>query len=209
MVGAMIVTVLFVIAYVVWRGLFRTDVDTTPVSVDWQDSVQVADQAGLDVVRPRELPAGWTATSVDLVAAGNDPRWGLGVLTDDGDFIGIRQQDTSVDDLVRVYVDEKAEAGDDASVASDVADTWQTWSDSGGDHGFTTELGDDALLVYAYSGASVPIASSRRLRAPSSHCWQTLASASPRSHSASDSSSVVPPASSVRTTSTSSSRASS
>ena len=148
MVGAMIVTVLFVIAYVVWRGLFRTDVDTTPVSVDWQDSVQVADQAGLDVVRPRELPAGWTATSVDLVAAGNDPRWGLGVLTDDGDFIGIRQQDTSVDELVRVYVDEKAEAGDDASVASDVTDTWQTWSDDGGDHGYATELGDESVLVY-------------------------------------------------------------
>ena len=136
MVGALIVTVLVVLAYVVWRGLFRTDVDTTPFAVDWQD-----------VVRPRELPAGWTATSVELFA-GDDPRWGLGVLTDDGDFIGIRQQDTSVDELVRVYVDEKAEAGDDARVASDVTDTWQTWSDDGGDHGYATELGDEAVLVY-------------------------------------------------------------
>ena len=148
MVGAMIVTVLFVLAYVVWRGLFRTDVDTTPVPVDWQDSVQLADQAGLDVVRPRELPAGWTATSVDLVAAGDDPRWGLGVLTADGDFIGIRQQDTSVDQLVETYVDEKADAGDETRVASDITDTWQTWSDDGGDHGFSTELEDDAVLVY-------------------------------------------------------------
>ena len=147
MVGALIVTVLFVLAYVVWRGLFRTDVDTTPVAVDWQDSVELADQAGLDGVRPRELPAGWTATSVELFA-GDDPRWGLGVLTDDGAFIGIRQQDTSVDELVRVYVDEKAEAGDDARVASDVTETWQTWSDDGGDHGYATELGDEAVLVY-------------------------------------------------------------
>ena len=147
MVGALIVTVLIVLAYVVWRGLFRTNVDETPAAVDWQDSVELADQAGLDVVRPRELPAGWTATSVELFA-GDDPRWGLGVLTDDGDFIGIRQQDTSVDELVRVYVDEKAEAGDDARVASDVTDTWQTWSDDGGDHGYATELGDEAVLVY-------------------------------------------------------------
>ena len=147
MVGALIVTVLIVLAYVVWRGLFRTDVDETPAAVDWQDSVELADQAGLDVVRPRELPTGWTATSVELFA-GDDPRWGLGVLTDDGDFIGIRQQDTSVDELVRVYVDEKAEAGDDARVASDVTDTWQTWSDDGGDHGYATELGDEAVLVY-------------------------------------------------------------
>ena len=147
MVGALIVTVLVVLAYVVWRGLFRTDVDETPAAVDWQDSVELADQAGLDVVRPRELPTGWTATSVELFA-GDDPRWGLGVLTDDGDFIGIRQQDTSVDELVRVYVDEKAEAGDDARVASDVTETWQTWSDDGGDHGYATELGDEAVLVY-------------------------------------------------------------
>lgn len=147
MVGALIVTVLFVLAYVVWRGLFRTDVDATPTPVDWQASVQLAEGAGYPVVHPRELPAGWTATSVDL-AAGDDPQWGLGVLTDDGDFIGIRQQDTSVDELVRVYVDEKADAGDEASVASDVTDTWQTWSDDGGDHGFSTELGDEAVLVY-------------------------------------------------------------
>ena len=147
MAGALIVTVLVVVAYVAWRGLFRTDADDTPVAVDWQESVELADQAGLEVVRPRELPAGWTATSVDL-RAGDDPRWGLGVLTDDGDFVGIRQQDASVDTLVEQYVDEKAEAGDDASIASDITDTWQTWTDSGGDHGFSTEIGDEALLVY-------------------------------------------------------------
>lgn len=147
MTGALIVTVLVVVAFVTWRSLFRPDVDDTPRPVDWRESVELAGQAGLQVVRPRELPAGWTATSVDL-RAGDDPRWGLGVLTDDGDFVGIRQQDASVDALVEQYVDEKAEAGDDASVPSDVTDTWQTWSDSGGDHGFSTELGDEAVLVY-------------------------------------------------------------
>ncbi len=147
MIGALIVTVLFVLAFVLWRGLFRADVDETPQAVDWQASVELAQQADLDVVHPRELPAGWTATSVEL-KAGDDPRWGLGVLTTDGAFIGIRQQDTSVDDLVQLYVDEEAEAGDDASVPSEVTDTWQTWSDAGGDHGYATELGDDAVLVY-------------------------------------------------------------
>ena len=147
MAGALIVTVVFVVAFVAWRSLFNADVDDTPQAVDWQESVKLADQAGLRVVRPRELPAGWTATSVDL-QAGDDPRWGMGVLTDDGDFVGIRQQDTSVDTLVELYVDEKAEAGEDASVASDITDTWQTWSDPGGDHGYSTEVGDEALLVY-------------------------------------------------------------
>ena len=153
MTGAMIVTVVFVLAFVAWRALFRGDVDETPPAVDWQESVELADQAGLEVVRPRELPAGWVATSVDL-SAGDDPRWGLGVLTDDGDFVGIRQQDTSVDALVEQYVDEKAEAGEDASVDSEITDTWQTWSDPGGDHGWSTEVGDDAVLVYG----SAPVA---------------------------------------------------
>jgi hypothetical protein len=147
MVGALVVTVLFVVSFVAWRSLFRTDVDDTPVAVDWQESVKLAEQADLRVVHPRELPGGWTATSTDL-SAGDDPRWGLGVLTEDGDFVGIRQQDSSVDDLVDLYVDEEAEQGDDAQVTSEVADTWQTFSDDGGDHGYAAEIGDEAVLVY-------------------------------------------------------------
>ena len=153
MTGALIVTVVFVLAFVTWRGLFRGENDDTPQPVDWQDTVEVAERADLSVVHPRELPAGWTATSVDLVATG-ERRWGLGVLTGDGDFIGIRQEDASIDELVETYVDEKAEAGDDATVASEITDTWQTWSDEGGDHGFSTELDDEALLVYG----SAPVA---------------------------------------------------
>ncbi len=153
MTGALIVTVLFVLAFVAWRGLFRGEGEVTPEPVAWQESVELAEQADLQVVHPRELPAGWTATSVEL-RAGDDPRWGLGVLTDDDDFIGIRQQDASVEELVSLYVDEKADPGDDATVPSEVTDTWQTWSDAGGDRGYATELGDDAVLVYG----SAPVA---------------------------------------------------
>ena len=120
MTGALIVTVLAVLAFVAWRGLWRSDVDTETEAVDWQARVELAQQADLRVVHPRELPAGWTATSTEL-AAGDDPRWSLGVLTDDGRFVGIRQQDTSVSDLVELYVDEDAEAGDDATVVTSVA----------------------------------------------------------------------------------------
>ena len=147
MIGALIVTVLAVLAFVAWRGLWRTDVDNPPVPVDWRSRVQLAQQSDLRVVHPRELPPGWTATSTEL-AAGDDPRWSLGVLTADGRFVGIRQQDTSVSDLVDLYVDEDAEAGPDATVKSAITDTWQTWSDPGGDTGYSTEIGDEAVLVY-------------------------------------------------------------
>ena len=153
LIGAMIVTVLFVLAFVGWRSLFRNDVDDRVEPVDWTESVQVAKQAGLDVVRPRELPDGWTATSVDL-RAGDEPRWGLGVLTDEGRFVGIRQQDTSVSDLVETYVDEDASEGDEVRVDSAVSDTWQTWTDDGGDHGYAAEVGDDVVLVYGSAPAA-------------------------------------------------------
>lgn len=153
MTGALIVTVVFVLAFVLWRSLFRVDADETPQAVDWQESVALAEQVDFRVVHPSDLPAGWTATSVELAATG-DQRWGMGVLTEDGDFIGVRQQDASIDDLVQLYVDEEAEPGDDADVTSDVADTWQTFSDSGGDHGYATEVGDEAVLVYG----SAPVA---------------------------------------------------
>ena len=153
LIGAMIVTVLFVLAFVGWRSLFRNDVDERVEPVDWTESVQLAQQAGLDVVRPRELPDGWTATSVDL-RAGDDPRWGLGVLTDEGRFVGIRQQDASVSDLVETYVDEDASEGDEVRVDSAVSETWQTWSDDGGDHGYSAEVGDDAVLVYGSAPAA-------------------------------------------------------
>jgi len=152
MVGALIVTVIAVLAFVGGRGRWRSDVDNGPEAVDWQARVERARQADLAVVHPRELPAGWRATSTEL-AAGDDPRWSLGVLTDEGRFVGIRQQDTSVADLVELYVDEDAEAGDDATVTSDITDTWQTWSDDGGDVGYSTELGDEALLVYGSAPA--------------------------------------------------------
>lgn len=152
MIGALIVTLVFVLGFVAWRAIFRADVDETTTTVDWRESVSLADEAGYPVVRPSELSEGWKATSVDLVAVG-DPRWGLGVLTDDGDFIGIRQEDRSVDEMVRLYVDEDAVQGDEVTVTSDIASTWQTWSDDGGDHGYSTEIGDEALLVYGSAPA--------------------------------------------------------
>ncbi len=153
MIGALLVTVLFVLAFVAWRGIFRDGGDDFTPTVDWQEQVGFADQAGLAVVRPRELPQGWKATSVDL-RAGDDPRWGLGVLTTAGDFIGIRQQDRPMDDLVETYVDEDPIKGDEVTVPTEVGNTWQTWSDEGGDHGFSTALGDETLLVYGSAPAA-------------------------------------------------------
>lgn len=153
LVGALIVTLVCVFAFVGWRELFRGDMESEVLPIEWQESVKLADSEGLPIVRPAELPEGWRATSVHLRGVGG-VQWGLGLLTDDGAFVGIRQQDVSVSELVQTYVDKAAVQGDDVTVSSRVTDTWQTWSDDGGDRGYSTELGDDALLVYGSAPAA-------------------------------------------------------
>jgi len=131
MAGALIVVVLIVVGWVGFRAL-TSDKKPTPVrTVDWSAWVKAgrADQQLL-LVAPDRLPSGWRATSVDY-NSGHDPRWHLGLLTDHGKYVGIEESQSSTKDLVEQYVDENAERGEDVTVAGE---TWQTWSDSGGDH---------------------------------------------------------------------------
>jgi hypothetical protein len=151
--GAMIVTVAAVIAFIVWRGLFSGDATVEVEAVDWRESVEIAQGAGKTVVHPRELPDGWKATSVDLVAVG-DERWGMGMLTAEGDFVGIRQLDGRLEEIVSTYIDAKATGGEEVTLDSEVATTWRRWSDEGGDTGFSAEVGDEFVLVYGSAPAA-------------------------------------------------------
>jgi hypothetical protein len=153
MIGAMIVVVAVIVGFVIFRSAFRNDVDVKPEAVDYLESVALAEDAGFDVVYPESLPSGWTATSVDL-AAGDRPEWGLGVLTGSGSFVGLHQADRSVDELLDTYVDKEVTAGDPVAAAPDVAPSWETWSDEGGDRGYTAEVGSDTVLVYGSASAA-------------------------------------------------------
>jgi hypothetical protein len=113
----------------------------------------------VDLVYPARLPTGWIATSIDFVP-GDRPAWGIGMLTDDGRFVGLRQEDAGVDELVSAYVDPDAEPGDVSGFESDLATSpWQTWADVGGDLAYSTTLTSGArnimgetLLVYGSAG---------------------------------------------------------
>lgn len=152
LVGAMIVTLVAVGGFVAWRGTFRDNKEVEVPSVDWHESVALAREAGLVVAAPTELPKGWRATSVDLVAVG-EQRWGIGMLTGEGEFVGLRQQDTSLLTMVETYIDKDAESTGEVELPGAVATTWQTWSDDGGDLGYSAEVGEDVVLVYGSAGA--------------------------------------------------------
>jgi hypothetical protein len=146
-VGALIVLVLVVLAFVFFRGAFRDNQAVEPDAVDYLAVVAPAQESGFDVVYPPSLPRGWTATSVDF-APGDRPAWGVGMLTDDGRFVGVRQEDADLAGLLEFYVDENAVEGDDVRVEGAIVPEWQEWSDDGGDHAFSATVGDYEVLVY-------------------------------------------------------------
>ncbi len=147
LVIAMVVTVAAVVAFVVFRSLLSTDVEVEPESVDYLEKVKQAQDAGLSPVYPATLPGGWQATGAE-VTPGQPPGFGLTLLTADEKFLGVRQEDDSVDDLLKEYVVEETEEGDAFEVSGSVAPTWHTYSDTGGDLAYVAEVDDLTVLVY-------------------------------------------------------------
>ncbi len=152
LIGALLVTLLAVGVFVAVRSLSRADVEVEREPVDYAAAAEAARGAGFDVVAPATLPEGWIATAIDLTQT-DPPEWGMGVLTDDGKFLGLRQEDGSVDDLVDRNIDEDAIEGEPLSLDSTVGDTWQTWTDEGGDTGYSIEYADQTMLVYGSAPA--------------------------------------------------------
>jgi len=233
LIASMIVLVLAVVGYWVVQNATHDSGDITASTVsDWRSTV-AAIQTVAKVPYPASLPDGWRVTSADWDTTDpTRPQWRLGLVTADNQFVGLYFQEGSLTSLVSQTVDPNAQHGPDVTIPTAVGNRWSTWTDTKGDTGYAMTLGKKSLVVYgtseselrqlmgllttdpikkksAHSSGSRSTAASSRCRAPSSHSWQIVASRSPRSHSASDSSSVVPPASSRWTISTSSARASS
>ena len=134
----MIVIVVGVVAFAGLNALKR-DHDSTPVrAVDYQAMVRAgrADQK-LSILAPTAMPAGWKATSADYLT-GSAPTWHLGVLTDEGDYIGVEEARGGAQDLVEEHVDPDAVQGKDVTIGGV---EFQTWTDAGGDYALSHEVG--------------------------------------------------------------------
>ena len=145
------VTLLVIGAFVAFRALNRDELETSPASVDYLEQAGLAQEADLDVVYPRDLPAGWQATNVEVVP-GERPVWAISLLTDEQRYVGVRQEDDQLDDLLETYVDEDVEARPDIRVESSVAEDWKVFADDGGDLAYVADLGDEFLMVYGSAG---------------------------------------------------------
>lgn len=151
MVGAMLVLLGVIAAFVVFRDLNRNDPQSPVRDIDYQQTLSYArDQADFPVLAPESLPEGWRATSVSFVP--ETTRWSLGVLTDEDRYIGLEQSRGSVDGMVETYVDREAERGRQVEVAGE---TWRLWTDQGGDTALTRVEDGVTTLVVGTPGLDV------------------------------------------------------
>lgn len=146
MVGAMGVTLVLILAFVVFRAVNREDLDYEPPAVEHLPVVQgIQASTPLRPAYPPTLPEGWVAT---LAAWEHETlTWKLNLLTDEGRFLGVRQSRRQLgDDLVEQYVDEDAQEGDTIELEGALAGEWVEWSD-GSDYALLRETKDEALLL--------------------------------------------------------------
>jgi len=146
MVGAMGVTLLVILAFVVFRAVNREDLDYEPEPVDYLSVVEgIQANQPLEPAYPPELAEGWVAT---LAGWEQDTvTWKLNLLTDEGRFLGVRQsRRLPVDNLVEQSVDEDAQKGATIQLDGALGGEWTEWSD-GSDYALVRETRSEVLLV--------------------------------------------------------------
>jgi len=144
----MIVIVVVVLGVVIVRGFVSKDLDQgRPKAVEYLESVEGLQANGFDVVYPPTLPDGWIVSNVDFTP-GERATYGLNFYTADDKFVGLRQEDASVDDLLEEFVDATTVSEDPLIGVGSVAPEWEGWSDEGGDRAFTTESGENTVVVF-------------------------------------------------------------
>lgn len=140
LIGALIITVLVVLAYAGFRAVTRDTPDVTPEAVDWKVSLAAARTDGqLQAIAPTSLPSRWRATSATYTS-GAEPAWHLGMLTSDKLYVGIEESYSTLSGLVSKHVDENAETGDEVTVAGQ---QWQVFTDRGGDYALGRTITSD------------------------------------------------------------------
>lgn len=144
MLGAMVILVLVVVGFVVFRDVNRNDPPSPVKAEDYLTPAKYARTAAdFPLLAPKKLPDGWIATSVTF-DQGKKQAWHLGCLTEDRRYVGLEQAHRPIPDMVEEYVDPDAEQGDDVTTGGE---TWQSWTDAGGDTALVRRGDDVTTLV--------------------------------------------------------------
>ena len=153
MIGAMIVSLALIGGFVLFRAVNRDNQTVRPEPVDWLGSVRYIQKSGASVIYPAIQPEGWTATSADY-RPGKRPLWDIGVLTADDEFVGLHEEDASVDSLVSELVDEDAVEGEQVVLPTG-GQPWRTFTDAGGDYALVSVSGEETVVVFGTADPGV------------------------------------------------------
>ncbi|MFT4010637.1 MAG: DUF4245 domain-containing protein [Nocardioidaceae bacterium] len=130
MVGAMIVLIAVVVAFVLFRSFFQAAPNDPAPAVSYRaDLAYYRSKASFPLLAPPATPEGWKATSVRFEPA-KPQSWHLGYLTGDRRYVGIEQAHRSIAEMVEEFVADDATRGEDVDI--DGA-TWQTYTADDGD----------------------------------------------------------------------------
>lgn len=152
LIGAMLVLLLVIAAFLALRAVSRNNLPTPVSSVDYETVREQARSNGhLIAPAPDPMPRDWRATSVRYVP-GPGPTWHLGLLTDAGKYVGIEEAPRTPRDMVGEYLGADATPGVPTTIR---LRTWQTWTESGGDFALTLRTPDRTLLVGGSAGEAV------------------------------------------------------
>ena len=152
MVGAMIVTLAVIGVFVAFRAINRDELTVPREPVDYLPAVaDIQEGAPFRIAYPPDLPEDWLVTESPGFDDEVGLTWTIDLLTDDGDYVGVRQARATETALLDRYVDEEAIEGDELTLGG-LAPTWQAWSDVQGDYAVLTEVGQTVLIVFGTAG---------------------------------------------------------
>ena len=122
--------------------------DTTPVSVEWQPTLQAARDTGpFDPAAPPNLPAGWRSNNVRWVPLVSDPNiatWHVGFITPDDQYVAVDQSNANDRDFIK----RSTAAGKIDGTQDGGAKEWTRYfSEDTGHRSLVTKLGDVTTVV--------------------------------------------------------------
>ncbi|HSV41546.1 MAG TPA: DUF4245 domain-containing protein [Nocardioidaceae bacterium] len=144
MVGALLVLLAVILVLVLLRDGARDDVPDPVRAIDYSESLEFyRAEAEFPLLAPPSLPDGWKATSVSFKPA-RPQTWHLGVLTDEGRYIGLEQSRDTESTMVAEHVDPGATDTDPVTIAGE---RWNAYRDEGGDYALARRSGGITTLV--------------------------------------------------------------